>query len=159
MIYVDGSALVVAGAADPRHVELAPDVTSALLHLADAGLDVALVGAAGDPAPPRTDARLARVTRYAELPERAEGWLVVGQAAACMQARDHPRLKTMLVAPASPSHGQASRACDLEARDLTDAALSIIALEAMDPAGAAADAREARERGQLSNLEPEPDAD
>lgn len=158
MIYVDGSALVVAGVTDPRHVELAPDAASALLYLADAGLDVALVGAAGDPAPPQTDARLTRIARYAELPERAEGWLVVGEAGACAQARGHPRLKTMLVAPVSPSHGHASRACDVEARDLTDAALSIIALEAMDPAGAAADAREVRDQGRL-HLEPDPDAD
>ena len=129
-VYVDAHALVVGGAAG-QAVRLAPDARSAMAHLREAGLQVVLLGGAdviggAEGAPSWAE--------LPELPEDAHGWMVVGDAAACAQGRPCRHLRTILVGPAAPARGLASRACDVEARDLTDAALTILASEAMDPA-------------------------
>jgi hypothetical protein len=128
--YVDGRALVIGASTDPNPVSLAPDAVSALGHLADANIDIVLLGVAAsdDGAQPS----LPVAARLPELPAGAVGWLIAGTAAACAQARASRGLRTILVGSVSPARGLAGRACDLEARDLTDAALTIIAAEAMD---------------------------
>jgi hypothetical protein len=128
--YVDGRALVVGASADPDPVSLAPDAVSALGHLAEASIDIVLVGVA--PSDDAAQSQLPVAARLPELPAGAVGWLIAGTAATCAQARTRRGLRTILVGPASPARGMAGRACDLEARDLTDAALTIIAAEAMD---------------------------
>lgn len=132
-VYVDARALFVGGAAGTDAARLAPDADSALDHLRAAGFDVVLLGDAD--AVTGVDRAVPVQARLPELPEDPRGWMVVGDAAACAQGRPSRRLRTILVGPAAPARGLASRACDLEARDLTDAALTILAAEAMEPAG------------------------
>jgi hypothetical protein len=129
-VYVDTRALFVGGAAGSDAARLAPDADSALDHLREAGIEVVLLGGADAG---REEAVHGRV-RLADLPEDPRGWMVVGDAAACARGRPCRHLRTILVGPAAPARGLASRACDVEARDLTDAALTIIAAEAMEPA-------------------------
>jgi hypothetical protein len=140
-VYVDARALVVGGAADPGAVRLAPDARSAMDHLREAGLEVVLLGGAdaigGTGASGRDaggDEGAPGWTQLPELPEDPRGWMLVGDAAACARGRPCRHLRTILVGPAAPARGLASRACDVEARDLTDAALTILASEAMEPA-------------------------
>lgn len=146
-VYVDTRALRLAGAAGPDSVRIAPDAESALGHLRGAGLEVVLVGradAVSRAEEPR--AGWARLPELPELPMDPQGWMIVGDTAACAQARPYRHLRTILVGPAAPARGLASRACDVEARDLTDAALTILASEAMEPA-----------RGVAPPAAPEPD--
>jgi hypothetical protein len=144
-VYIDLPALFVGATAGFDAARLAPDAGSALGHLRDAGLEIVLLGAAsaagalGVDGAVGTDGNHAGTDehrghdRVQQLPGDATGWLVVGDAAACAQGRACRRLRTILVGPASPARGQAQRACDLEARDLTDAALTILAAVAMEP--------------------------
>lgn len=128
-VYVDTRALLVAGVAGPDAARLAPDADSALGHLREAGHHVVLLGSAGIGLEEVGSGRI----RLAELPDDPQGWMVAGDAAACAQGRPYRHLRTILVGPAAPSRGLASRTCDLEARDLTAAALTILAAEAMEP--------------------------
>lgn len=131
-VYVDTRALFVGGAADPNPARLAPDAGSALDHLRKAGLEVVLLGDA-DAIASLQGAVRARL-RLHELPQDPQGWMLAGNASACARGRPCRRLRTILVGPATPGSGLASRACDVEARDLTDAVLTILAAEAMGPA-------------------------
>lgn len=137
-VYVDAPALFVAGAAGSDAARLAPDADSAVGHLREAGLEVVVLGVAD--ALRGLEGAAVGWPRLPELPEDPQGWLVVGDPVACAQRRTCRRLRTVLVGPAAPARGLASRACDVEARDLTDAALTILAAEAMEPARATATA-------------------
>ncbi len=131
-VYVDAAALFVAGAAGPDTARLAPDGNSSLEHLHEAGLEVVLLGRAE--AVTGLEGAVPGWVLLPELPEDPRGWMVVGDPASCARGRPSRRLRTILVGPAAPARGLASRACDVEARDLTDAALTILAAEAMEPA-------------------------
>ncbi len=131
-VYVDTRALLVGAAAGPGAARLAPDADSALGHLREAGLEVILLG--GADAIGGCEGAIPGWTLLPELPEDPQGWMIAGDAAACAQGRPCRHLRTILVGPAAPARGLASRACDMEARDLTDAALTILAADAMEPA-------------------------
>lgn len=138
-VYVDARALLVGGIAGRDAARPAPDARSALDHLGEADLEVVLL--VGDDAIPGLAEAIAGLegagpgwARLPGLPEDPQGWMVAGDAAACTRGRPCRRLRTILVGPAAPGHGLASRACDAEARDLTDAALTILAAEAMESA-------------------------
>jgi hypothetical protein len=127
-VYIDTHALVVGGAGGPEAARLAPDAGSAIDHLRGAGLEVVLLGGDGTGV---ADGPLLAQAVSTELPEDPHGWMIVGDPGTCARGRPWRRLRTILVGPAAPARGLASRACDEEARDLTDAALTILAAEAM----------------------------
>lgn len=133
------------------HVDarLAPEADPALEHLREAGYRVILVGdaphapgdapgdaahaAGGAPHVPATgtDPGDPAEVVVAALPVGADGWLVTGDAAVCTGVRELRRLRTILVGPTVQGRGLAHRPADVEARDLLDAVLTILAAGAM----------------------------
>lgn len=115
-----------------REIEIRtqPEADTAIRHLVDADYRVVLVGA--DPSFVVED-----VTTYAgvelapALPDDASGWLVTSDEVRCGAVRRHRGLRTILVGPTIPDRGLAQRVSDHEARDLVDAALIILAADAM----------------------------
>jgi hypothetical protein len=106
-----------------------PEAGTAIGHLLDAGCRVVLLGPDGSW---EGDAATYAGVELAEaLPDDADGWLVTADEARCGVARGHRRLRTILVGPSTPDRGLAHRPYDREARDLLDAALVILASDAM----------------------------
>ena len=132
-IYLDAGALVAATAVVGRPGRLLPDATPALRHLRDAQHDVVLTGSPQPVAAVLAAWRDAAPVARPELPADAVGWLVTNDAAACAAARGTRGIRTVLVGPATPGRGLAHRPADVEARDLVDAVLRILATEAMAP--------------------------
>ena len=114
-----------------RELELRaqPEANAAIGHLVGAGYRVVLLGPdAPGCGPVETYAGIELVD---VLPEDAGGWLVTSDEARCGEARGHPRLRTILVGPSVPDRGLAHRPSDRAARDLVDAALVVLAADAM----------------------------
>jgi hypothetical protein len=109
-----------------------PEAAAAIRHLIEADCRVVLWG---PPDGARNGTVPAEVESATALPDNAAGWLVTADEARCGEARSHRGLRTILVGPSVPGRGLAHRASDLEARDLVDAALAILAADAMPEAG------------------------
>ena len=112
-IYVDGSALREPGAAER------------LLHLADAGHELVLVGADDRP----SGGTVPWAGHHPALPgEPPRGsWFVTADPATCLDFQ--AGLRTVLVGPRD--EGQRPTRCDTTARDLREAVLEILASDAM----------------------------
>lgn len=127
-VYVDPELLVLAGLGAPGEepAHPAPDAPEALRHLADAGHELIVLGpprVEGGPGglPVRWQARLGS--------GRLSGWYLTADVHRCARAR-RSGLRTIQVGPTVAST-MAPERCDLEARDLTAAALEILATDAM----------------------------
>ena len=116
-----------------KELRTQPEAGAAIGHLVDAGHRVVLLGPGGS--------RDAEAATYAgielaeTLPHDAGGWLVTADEARCNEVRGHRRLRTILVGPSTPDRGLAGRPYDRVARDLVDAALVILAADAMPEPG------------------------
>lgn len=133
-VYLDAAALAAPRPGEGRQARLEPGAALALQHLRDAGHPVRLTGG---PGPVGAVLRLLRddaPAACADLPPDAAGWLVTTDPAACVGARGIAGVRTILVGPATPGSGLAHRRSDVEARDLRDAILVILAAEAMPDA-------------------------
>ncbi len=114
-----------------------PEAADAVRDLVEVGHRVVVLGGrfradrSGEPVP--GDGR-PHLEREAALPASAAGWLVTSDPGLCGQARDRRGLRTVLVGPSRPGTSLAFRPCDVEARDLRDAVLAILATEAMPAA-------------------------
>ena len=112
-IYIDGSAALEPGAAER------------LRHLAEAGHELVLVAA-----PDHPGAALARwaghLSAMPDDPSRGS-WFVTADPETCRDRQ--PGLQTILVAPRDD--GPRPTRCDVTARDLREAVLSILAADAM----------------------------
>ncbi len=118
-----------------REMELRtqPEADAAFRHLVDADVRVVLLGA--DPSFVVEDvATYAGVELAPALPDDASGWLVTSDEARCAAVRRHRGLLTILVGPTVPDRGLAQRPSDRVARNLVDAALIILAADAMPDA-------------------------
>jgi hypothetical protein len=131
-IYVDHELLTVAGsgAATDAPARIVPDAHESLGYLADAGHELIVLGPAPvevgpDGLPVRWQSSLGR--------GRLSGWYLTADVRACAGARQSG-LRTILVGPSAPSSGGPER-CDRDARDLTTAALEILATDAMGGTG------------------------
>ncbi len=127
-VYVDHELLTIATpqASEGGSAPPAPDAPEALRHLAEAGHELVVVGPTpvelGDDGPMvRWQANLGR--------GRLSGWYLTGDVHRCSTAR-RTGLRTILVGPPVPSTMSPER-CDREARDLTTAALEILATDVM----------------------------
>lgn len=105
------------------------DTARAGRHLREFGYRVVLVrqahAAAGNVA--RAE-RSPRPTLDA-LPDDPNAWLVTADADTCLQARRSGRVRTVLVGPRAPGSSALGRPADLQARNLFDAVLTIVAAE------------------------------
>ncbi len=115
-------------------VRAQPEANAAIRHLIDAECRVILWGRPGDAAG-TSAAPLPDVESTPTLPDDASGWLVTADEARCGDVRGRHGLRTILVGPSVPGRGLSHRASDLEARDLVDAVLVILAADAMPDAG------------------------
>jgi hypothetical protein len=135
-IYLHPGALVSSLPAPDRRggssVSLVPGASEALRHLVDAGHTLAVVGNL----PPGLGASLdVPIEAGADLGATdAHGcWLIVGDPEEC-RSRRRPGLRTMYVGPRRPVGHRPTARCDVEARDLTSAAIEILTQDAMTPA-------------------------
>jgi hypothetical protein len=131
-IYVDHELLVVPapGTADEAPAPPAPDAPDALRHLAEAGHELVVVG----PSPVDLGNGGPVVRWQATLGKgRLSGWYLTADVHRCSTARQSG-LRTVLVGPPVPSTMSPER-CDREARDLTTAALEILATDVMGGTG------------------------
>jgi hypothetical protein len=110
-------------------VRAQPEADAAIRHLIDADCRVILWGR------PDGTSTIPDVESASTLPDDASGWLVTADEARCGEARGRHGLRTILVGPSVPGRGLSHRSSDLEARDLVDAALVILAADAMPDAG------------------------
>jgi hypothetical protein len=131
-VFIDHELLVVtqASGGSPGMAPPAPDAVDALRHLSDGGHELVLVGPApveiGDSGPP--------VRWQTSLGSgRASGWYLTADVHRCASARRRG-LRTILVGPPAPTT-MAPERCDREARDLSAAALEILATDAMGGTG------------------------
>lgn len=147
-VYVDHELLVVSapGTADEAPAPRAPDAPDALRHLAEAGHELVVVGPS--PVDLGNDGPIVR-WQAALGKGRLSGWYLTADVRRCSTARQHG-LSTVLVGPPVSSTMSPER-CDREARDLTTAALEILATDVMGGTGTAAtmaeDAGSRRRRG------------
>jgi hypothetical protein len=113
---------------DARLVSGPSDLTEPLRHLEDAGYGLVLLDGA-------TDGDLHGLPTVDDLPHEPGAWFLAAEPSRCAHARALA-LRSILVGPNVESGGLPER-CDLRARDLVDAALTILATEAMpDSSGA-----------------------
>ncbi|HYM83553.1 MAG TPA: hypothetical protein VEY67_05340 [Candidatus Dormibacteraeota bacterium] len=134
-VFVDHELLVVGTAAAPEAAAAppAPDAPEALRHLAEAGHELVVVG----PEPVELGGDGPMVRWQAELGRgRLSGWYLTADVHRCSTAR-RSGLRTVLVGPSVPST-MAPERCDREVRDLTAAALEILATDVMGGTGASA---------------------
>ena len=68
------------------------------------------------------------------LPDDPNAWLVTTDPETCLQARRSGRLRTVLIGPKAPGESALGRPADVQARNLLDAVLTIVAAEPV-PAG------------------------
>lgn len=111
--YVDASAVLESGASER------------LLHLAEAGHELVLVGA-DDHSPRGTVPWSAHLPSLPSAPARGS-WFVTADPATCLDFQ--AGLRTVLVGPRD--EGQRPTRCDMTARDLREAVLEILASDAM----------------------------
>jgi hypothetical protein len=130
-VYVDHELLVVTGVGGSTEGSPppAPDAPDALRHLADAGHELVVLGPSpvelGEGPPVRWQASLGN--------GRVSGWYLTADVHRCASARQRG-LRTVLVGPPVPT-AMAPERCDREARDLTTAALEILATDVMGGTG------------------------
>lgn len=113
-----------------------PEADAAIRHLVAADCHVVLWGPPGAVELSASDA-LHPVESLENLPDHATGWLVTASEARCDELRGRSGLRTILVGPSVPDRLLAHRPADFEARDLVDAALLILAADAMPDPGQA----------------------
>jgi hypothetical protein len=136
-VYVDVAAASVeqGDGGTPPVLVADPEAVRALRYLADSGIRVVVVAAAGT----RPDGELAAVAAevVSALPPRPRGpsWYLTSDIARCQGASAF--LRTVLIG-ATPPSGSVRR-CDAVARDVQAAAMEILAAVAM-PTGANPDA-------------------
>jgi hypothetical protein len=133
-VYLDAASLTTSRAVEGRPVRLVPGAEAALRHLRDTGHPLVLTGSPGPVGVVLTALRDGAPAARADVPEDAAGWLVTTDPAACVAARAAAGVRTILVGPAIPGQGLAYRRSDIEARDLLDAVLLILAADAMPDA-------------------------
>jgi hypothetical protein len=135
-IYLHPGALLSSLPAPDRRgsgsVSLVSGASDALRHLVDAGHILALVDslpqglAESLDVPIETGADLGTADAHG-------CWLIVGDPEEC-RSRRRPGLRTMYVGPRRPVGHRPTARCDVEARDLTSAAIEILTQDAMTPA-------------------------
>ena len=106
---------------DARLVSGPADLAEPLRHLSAAGYELVLLDGIA--------AGLHGLPAVVELSREPGGWFLASDAGRCRGAR-RLGLRSILVGPHVVSPGLPVR-CDLSARDLVDAALTILASEAM----------------------------
>jgi hypothetical protein len=134
-VWVDREALEIqtrVGRATEQRIQ--PEAESAIRHLVAGDCRVVLWGPAGTVELGRSEVR-GPIESLERLPDDATGWLVTADEARCSEARGRSGLTTILVGPTVPDRNLAHRAADFEARDLLDAALVILAADAMPDPG------------------------
>ena len=132
-VYVDHELLVVGtpSAAGEAPAPPTPDAPDALRHLAEAGHELVVVG----PSPVDLGDRGPIVRWQAHLGKgRLSGWYLTADVHRCSPARRNG-LRTVFVGPLVASTTSPER-CDCDARDLTAAALEILATDVMGGTGA-----------------------
>ena len=127
-IYLDPSALVMSTGATEGAEHVAPGATDALVNLVEAGFDVVLLGDA-----PHTSLQdlPSSVGRADGLPEHldADAWYLTGEP---HPAFGRPRGgTTVLVGPRRPAGKLPAPRFDMEARDISSAAMEILTRQAM----------------------------
>jgi hypothetical protein len=115
MIFVD--ARLVAGPAD---------LAEPLRHLESSGYRLVLVDG-------ETEGQRYGLPTVHELPHEPGAWFLAADPGRCAHAKTLA-LRSILVGPHRETRGLPER-CDMEARDLADAALTILATEAMPGRG------------------------
>ena len=127
-IYLDPSALVMSTGGTEGAEHVAPGATDAVANLVDAGFDVVLLGEDA-----HTSLRdLPASVRHADgLPEHldADAWYLTGEP---HPAFGRPRGgTTVLVGPRRPAGKLPPPRFDMEARDMSSAAMEILTRQAM----------------------------
>jgi hypothetical protein len=130
-VYVDVTAASVeAGVAEAGMTFVAePVAVRGLRYLADAGIRVVLVAAAGERPPLELREVAAEVVAAVPSRPRAPAWYLTSDIARCRGAS--ARLRTVLIGGTPPSGSV--RRCDAAARDVQAAAMEILAAVAMPP--------------------------
>ena len=137
-IYLDASVLMIAGGLDAGStLAIREDAARMVSYLLECGHKVVIVGE--DPALSTAQEALPRDLRGVVIAEGLvsdvagdeAGWFVSDAAEHCTGAREHRRLKTVLVGASESTHDLAHRPADRLARSLGDAVLDILASEAM----------------------------
>lgn len=136
-IYLDSGVLMIAGGmAASRSLTLRDDAARLIGHLLASGHEVLLLGeadqirAARESLPPRCQVAVAPEGWPAGEGRTATGWLVTDSPGRCAAKREHPRLRTVLVAASSRASDLAHRPADRLARSLGSAILEILVAEA-----------------------------
>jgi hypothetical protein len=110
-------------------VSLVPGAAEALRHLIEAGHEIVVVG--NLPAGLAVSLDLPLETAADIGSGHARGsWFVVGDPEECRSLR-RPGLRTMYVGPRRPVEHRPTARCDVEARDLSSAAIEILTQDAM----------------------------
>jgi hypothetical protein len=137
-IYLDAGVLTIAGGLDAGDtLAVREDATRMVSHLLECGHKVVVVGedpalsAARDALPPDLRGVVIAEGTVSDVAGDAAGWFVSDVAEHCTGAREHRRLKTVLVGASESTHDLAHRPADRLARSLGDAVLDILASEAM----------------------------
>jgi hypothetical protein len=130
-VYVDVTAASVEAGVAEAGVTLAaePVAVRGLRYLADAGIRVVLVAAAGERPPLELREVAAEVVAAVPSRPRAPAWYLTSDIARCRGAS--ARLRTVLIGGTPPSGSV--RRCDAVARDVQAAAMEILAAVAMPP--------------------------
>ncbi len=133
-IFLDPTVLVLAGSepVNGDRAALAPGAWAALRNLADTGHRIMIVGDAAATALVADEIGVP-VQSVPAIAEDASGWLIVGDPRGCETRR--PGIRTMLLGPRRAVSSAPVRHCDVEARDLAEAVLEILAREAMPRRG------------------------
>ncbi|HEY6570148.1 MAG TPA: hypothetical protein VIZ22_07665 [Candidatus Limnocylindrales bacterium] len=113
-----------------------PEADAAIRHLVEADCRVVMFGRASAVDVSASDG-LPSIESLDGVPDDATGWLVTANATRCGEMRARSGLRTILVGPSDPDRNLAHRPADFEARDLLDAALVILAADAMPDPGQA----------------------
>ena len=127
-IYLDPTALVLSTGGTEGAEHVAPGATDAVVNLVEAGFDVVLLGNSGHASLTELPAE---VHRADELPEHLEqdAWYLTGEP--------HPTFgrprggTTVLVGPKRPAGKLPPPRFDMEARDISSAAMEILTRQAM----------------------------
>lgn len=114
-------------------VSLVSGAAEALRHLVDAGHTLALVGELPPGVAESLDLPLETSGADLGAGDARGSWLIVGDPEEC-RSRRRPGLRTMYVGPRRPVGHRPTARCDVEARDLTSAAIEILTQDAMTPA-------------------------
>jgi hypothetical protein len=129
-VYVDVAAASMEQGGEPHGVLAAePEAVRALRYLADSGIRVVVVAAAGTRPDRDLEGVAAEVVNAVPLHPRGPAWYLTSDISRCVGAT--ARLRTVLIGAAPPSGSV--RRCDAVARDVQAAAMEILAAVAMPP--------------------------